>query len=79
MRNNSVCGNGYYHDFRIALTISGRTVEICTRCRTMVAFRTDTPNHVYLSYHLRQALQPYQAQFSREYPSFNIRQLENDQ
>jgi hypothetical protein len=66
---NSYCKNGYLHDFvQVAQTSKGY-LERCTRCGMTRHFPHDTPNHVYLSYHLRSALQPGDPLFNREYPN----------
>lgn len=65
----SHCKNGYLHDFvQVDQTATGY-VERCTRCGIQMHFPLDTPNAVYLSYHLRSALQPNDVLFLREYPN----------
>ncbi len=67
---NSLCVNGYLHDFVIIEDDSQGTREVCRRCKKDVFWKPNTPNHIYLSFHIRQALQPSDTLFSREYPDF---------
>jgi len=67
---NSKCVNGYLHDFRIQRQLASGVLEVCTRCRKAKYFPNNVPNHIYLSYHIRQALQPSDPLFAREYPNF---------
>jgi hypothetical protein len=65
---NSVCRNNYLHDFRqVGETTSG-ILERCIRCGKKVHFPMNISNHVYLSYHVRSALQPGEPLYEREYP-----------
>lgn len=64
---NSRCKNNYLHDFRHINQTDRGYVERCTRCGLQMHFPHDVPNHVYLSYHLRSALQVNDPLFKREY------------
>ena len=64
---NSYCLPGYLHDFQIAKIYPNGTVEICNRCHKKMFFKDH--NRIYLSYHLRLALQPSHKLFTHEYAS----------
>lgn len=66
---NSLCKENYLHDFRQTQHTTKGIVERCTRCGTQMCFPTNVPNHIYLSYHVRSALQPNDPLFFREYPN----------
>lgn len=65
---NSQCRNNYLHDFRQVDRTDRGFVERCTRCGKQMHFPLDVPNHIYLSFHIRSALQPSDPLFKREYP-----------
>lgn len=65
---NSICRNNYLHDFRQIQETNKGFLERCTRCGKQVHFPGSISNHVYLSYHIRSALQPNDPLFHREYP-----------
>lgn len=65
---NSKCRNNYLHDFRQVEETTKGFLERCTRCGKQMHFPGNVPNHVYLSYHIRSALQPADPLFFREYP-----------
>lgn len=73
---NSECQNGYLHDFRIVRQLKGGLLERCQKCKLQKFFPSNVPNHIYLSFHLRQALQPYDQRFKREYPNFNYANIQ---
>lgn len=64
---NSECRRDMLHDFRIIASDSNGLTERCTRCGLKKHFPTDTPNHVYMSWHIRQALQESDPRFKIEY------------
>jgi len=66
---NSQCRNYYLHDFRHVKDTEHGFVERCTRCGKQMHFKNNMPNHVFLSYHNRSALQSYEPLFKREYPN----------
>ncbi len=68
---NSNCLNGYLHDYRQVKPFPKGVLERCSRCKDQQFFPYNVANHVYLSYHLRQALQPNDPLFKREYPNFH--------
>ena len=64
---NSICKNNYLHDFRQIQETSTGFLERCTRCGKQVHFPQNISNHVYLSYHIRSALQVGEPLYNREY------------
>jgi 5-methylcytosine-specific restriction endonuclease McrA len=66
---NSVCRRGWLHDFRQIKETSHGFLERCLRCGKKAHFPGNVPNHVYLSYHVRSALQKGEPLFNREYPN----------
>ena len=66
---NSECdiGNYWLHDYRQIDTTKTGIVERCTRCGKKQHFPHDIPNHVYLSHHIRSALQINDPLYEREY------------
>jgi hypothetical protein len=64
---NSECRNNYLHDFRQVQRTTQGYLERCTRCGKQMHFPYDTPNAVYLSYHIRSALQANDPLYAREY------------
>lgn len=64
---NSICKNNYLHDFRIVKHTNVGVLERCSRCGKQVHFPNDISNHVYLSYHVRSALQPGEPLYNHEY------------
>lgn len=67
MWQKSKCLSGWLHDFLIVGTNDKGVVERCSRCHMTKFFPHNVPNHVYLSYHLRSALQPSLSRFKKEY------------
>ena len=65
---NSECKGKYLHNFQIISQNPKGSFERCERCGMKQFFSTATPNHIYISYHIRQALQPTDSRFEREYP-----------
>jgi DNA-directed RNA polymerase subunit RPC12/RpoP len=64
----SQCKSGYLCKYKILESINGGLLERCERCGKKMFFPHDTPNHKYLEYHARQALQETDKLFAREYP-----------
>lgn len=64
---NSECDGGYLHDYRITQVISLGVVERCRLCGDQQFFPHDVPNHIYLSYHIRSALQQDDPRYEHEY------------
>lgn len=62
---NSECLPGWLHDFEPVATFKNGQIEICLKCKMRKFFKDD--NKTYLSYHIRQALQPGHNRFSKEY------------
>lgn len=68
MENNSECVSGFLHDYRIVKVFPEKGIlEVCLKCRDKKYFRNDTPNHVYLSFHHRSALQKNHPRYNKEY------------
>ncbi len=70
-QTNSECTAGFLHDYRIVSTHASGTVERCRKCLDTKYFKNDIPNHLYLSYHLRSALQRDHRRFNKEYAKNN--------
>lgn len=67
---NSRCRNNWLHRFRIVIQTQRGIVERCEICGIKVRFRIidgKTDNKRYLSYHMRQALNPAHRYFEKEY------------
>lgn len=68
MEKNSECRKpGWLHDFQITEEVEYGLIERCSRCGLGKLFRFDMPDRLYLSYHLRSALQPWQPRYDKEY------------
>lgn len=67
----SECVRGWLHDFRHVQVLPRGVVERCLKCKLQVFFPHNVPNHIYLSYHLRSALQPYDPRYQHEYQRQN--------
>jgi len=65
---NSVCKGNYLHKFIILKNTQKGVLERCERCGMTQHFHNNISNHIYLSYHIRSALQAYEPLFNREYP-----------
>lgn len=72
---NSVCDEslGFLHDYKFVTQKDGDVVERCMNsfCGDVQVFRHNIPNAVYLSYHIRSALQPQDVLFKINYPLFD--------
>lgn len=66
---NSRCRNNYLHDFRWVRDTNVGFVERCTRCGRQEHFKNNMPDPIFLSYHIRAALQASDPLFFREYPN----------
>lgn len=67
---NSECINKWYHRFVIVAQTPQGTWEQCQICHKRKFFKILHGKHnnmEYLSWHIRQALQPYHQKFNREY------------
>lgn len=67
MWQKSKCIQGWLHDFRIVKTYPTGVLERCLKCGKQKFFHNETPNHIYLSYHLRSALGPDHKRYYKEY------------
>jgi hypothetical protein len=65
---NSECKRNMLHDYKILETTTAGVFERCTRCGDKKHFPHNVPNHVYISYHIRSALQTNDPRFFIEYP-----------
>lgn len=68
MDKRSKCQNGYLHSWKITRNFSEGVEEVCEVCKRKKFFKKNVSNREYLSYHLRQALQPNHKLFYHEYP-----------
>lgn len=66
---NSECKRGMLHDFRQIVTTPIGHVERCLRCGKKIHFPNNVPNHIYLSYHIKSALQINDPRYFIEYPN----------
>lgn len=66
----SICAGGLLHHFEIARNFEEGVTEICSHCKLRKFFKYKEPNRHYLSFHLKQALQPFQARFNREHKNY---------
>jgi hypothetical protein len=65
---NSLCLEGLWlHDFHIVRAYEDVVVELCTHCKMRRQFKNNGSNIEYMSYHVKQSLQPYQNRFYKEY------------
>jgi hypothetical protein len=65
---NSVCRPGHLHDFIPQGIVKEGLLERCTRCGKQMHFPFNVPNHIYLSFHIRSAIQRDDPLFAKEYP-----------
>lgn len=70
---NSTCDEevGLLHNYNEIYQTEHGVVEQCSICGDKQLFTHGIPNAVYLSYHIRSALQPYDVLFSINYPNFD--------
>ena len=61
---------GLLHDYKILYPHKNGLVEKCKICGDKQFFPENVPNDVYLSYHLRQAIQPFDKLFKVNYPNY---------
>lgn len=66
---NSICRNNYLHKFKSLGETHKGFLERCTRCGKTMHFPGNISNQLYLSYHIRSALQTNDPLFFREYPN----------
>lgn len=64
---NSECVGSWMHHYEIIKVLEEGVIERCEICNDEQFFHNDTPNHIYLSYHLRSTLNPRNLQFYHEY------------
>lgn len=65
--NNSDCSSGMMHDYQIQEMYPKGLLEVCSRCKDKQFFPNNIPNHIYLSFHLRNSLQKWNPRFNKEY------------
>jgi hypothetical protein len=70
MKNSNCEVPGYLHDYQIFKVVKEGVVEVCTRCKDSQYFPNTIPNHIYLSFHMKQLVQKKDPRFKREYPHF---------
>lgn len=63
---------GLLHDYRIIKNDARGVIEKCVNlmCGDKQFFPPNVPDYVYLSYHLKSALQPSDALFKTNYPHY---------
>lgn len=66
--SNSECFDGWLHKFKFLEENPDGLTEMCQLCNKVVFFPNDCDNISYLSWHLREALQPDNPLFSHEHP-----------
>jgi len=64
---NSVCSLGQLHNFLQVKETKYGVLERCKKCGKQIHFKNNTPNHIYLSYHIRSALQINHQMYKKEY------------
>lgn len=64
---HSHCLNGYLHNYVFVREYPKGFLERCKRCKKTIFFPLDVPNYVYLSHHIRSAIQQDDPRFIREY------------
>jgi len=69
MDARSKCGNGWLHRYQFIKVSKEGVEEQCQICKKVVRFRNDTPNYIYLAYHMRSALSKEHSYFNHEYAS----------
>ena len=70
---NSYCKKkGWLHKFNVVRQSDKGVLERCERCGENKNFPVNTPNHIYLSYHIRNILRADDPLFAREYPQIKV-------
>lgn len=70
---NSLCSSGLWlHDYQIVRVYEDCVIEQCTRCKDRQIFKNNGSNRRYLSYHIKQTLQPHMKRFRKEYSHIEI-------
>ncbi len=72
--NSLSCVGGYFHDYQIIQELPIGLVEACKKCKSKKFFPNNIPSNIYLSYHLKQTLQPYHKRFIKHYGQFSFKQ-----
>lgn len=67
MQKNSFCICGFFHDYDILKETPKGLIEICKKCKDKRFFDNKLPSYIYLSYHLKQALQTNSKRFIKHY------------
>lgn len=69
---NSICRRGTLHKFvQIGMTKNG-SLERCEKCGLQINFPVNYPNHLYLSFHIRNVLRAEDPLFRKEYPNIKV-------
>ena len=71
MPKESKCYGNWLHDFYFKRVFDDRVLEICARCHKKKSFKNSGSNLKYLKFHFKQALQPSNKFFLREYGTTN--------
>lgn len=68
MHEKSKCKKGWLHRYKFTRIVTGVGIEeVCEICKDRKFFKNEIPNHIYLSYHNRQALSREHNLFKHEY------------
>ncbi len=67
---NSLCVGSWLHNYRISKEYRTCVKEVCEKCKDVQYFRVNIPDKKYLSYHIRESLQPDRKVFYHEYPQY---------
>ncbi len=73
MWKDSRCKGPWLHRFKLRRSHPAAQEEVCDICHLRMFFMIRNGrvnNYSYLSWHLRSALQPWQARFKKEYANF---------
>lgn len=74
---NSKCHRSWLHKFRILFNDERGYAEVCERCHVKLFFRKDPRgkinNRRYVSFHIREILQPFNKLFKKEHPHYGER------
>jgi hypothetical protein len=71
---NSLCngglkGNYWLHEWEQISQDSRGVKEVCKKCKLVKFWKFNTPNYIFLSFHLKSALTRSDPLFAREWPN----------
>lgn len=74
---NSQCHRAWLHDFHPLTNNAEIYVEVCKRCHLKNFFRKDPVGRInnrrYVSFHIKEILQPFNKLFPHEHPNYGQR------